>query len=197
MRPHTIIHAFVIAGLLLSCQGRKDYSEKRETENLGDHLSKGEEIAGRSFAALAGQLSSAMQQGGVQNAVAYCNLKANPIMDSLSREFNATISRVTLKARNPQNHAIGIDSTILADYGKALSGGEAIKAFVMAGEDGAYYFYAPIRIISPLCLKCHGKPEETITQADYEFILSKYPSDKAIDYSEGELRGMWKIVFLP
>lgn len=195
MRLNSGLLILLIAMILSSCHNRTMKKESEEALSAEEYLVMGQEVVSKSFAALAGQLSSAMKEGGVRQAVGYCHLRANPIMDSLSAEFNAAISRVTLKARNPENLAQGIDSTVLADYSQALAEGKNIEAFVMVGDEGEYYYYAPIRIISPLCLKCHGTPGENLEEEDLAFILSKYPSDMAINYSEGELRGMWKIVF--
>jgi hypothetical protein len=44
----------------------------------------------------------------------------------------------------------------------------------------------------PLCLQCHGKPEERKADA-YTLIEQYYPNDKAINYDLGALRGMWKV----
>ena len=48
-------------------------------------------------------------------------------------------------------------------------------------------------IIGPLCLKCHGQISNGLDSSAYEVIQQRYPSDRAIGYSLGDLRGMWSI----
>ena len=45
------------------------------------------------------------------------------------------------------------------------------------------------------CLVCHGTINETVTIKMDSIIKSLYPNDKAIEYSEGDLRGIWSITF--
>ena len=52
--------------------------------------------------------------------------------------------------------------------------------------------YYPI-ITNDMCLQCHGKMGSTMTQQTYTKIKSVYAEDKAIGYSENELRGIWVV----
>lgn len=195
MTSSTLSKLFIIIALMVlsSCQNRP--KPNLSPEETARYLEKGKTIVQESFKALSGQLAAAMQNGGVQNAVSYCNLKANPITDSLSRAYNVTISRVTLRPRNQSNLADSNDSDILGDYLKVLSAGEAMQPFVQSTSRDDIVFYAPITIISPLCLKCHGEVGSDISIEDYELIGSLYPEDQATGYSMQELRGLWKVEF--
>lgn len=179
--------------MLAACQPKP--SPSLSPEQTAEFLENGREIVQASFTALSGQLAGAMQKGGVQNAVSYCNLQANPIIDSLSQVHQATISRVTLRPRNPENLADENESSILADYLKVKSSGDDMVSFVQTGPSGQVTFYSPIIIISPLCLKCHGAVGTEIETTDYELIQSLYSNDQATGYSMHELRGMWKVAF--
>ena len=55
-------------------------------------------------------------------------------------------------------------------------------------------YYKPIKTGMPTCLKCHGSSAE-IESKTLALINEKYPDDKAVGYSQGDLRGMWKIKF--
>jgi hypothetical protein len=70
----------------------------------------------------------------------------------------------------------------------------AIQKHFMQLENGNLIYYKPIRIGMPTCLKCHGNEQE-LDQAAFQKIKTLYPEDKAINYSMGDLRGMWKISF--
>jgi hypothetical protein len=178
---------------LSSCQ--MNQPRDLTAEETAEYINKGKSIIQQSFKALSGQLGSALNEGGVQNAVSYCNIKANPIMDSLSQAHQVTISRVSLRPRNPGNITGAKDAEIMKDYLKLQSEQEPMEPFLETTQDDGVTFYMPITIISPLCLKCHGEVGKDIAQEDYDVIKSLYPQDQATGYVMNELRGMWKVEF--
>jgi hypothetical protein len=58
------------------------------------------------------------------------------------------------------------------------------------------HFFKPI-LLQPLCLNCHGTPGKQIQNSTLAKIQLLYPGDQAFDYREGDLRGVWHIVFNP
>jgi hypothetical protein len=184
---------FIITILIASCQS--DRPRDLSAEETAEYIAKGRTIVQASFGALSGQLAGAMNQGGVPNAVGYCNIQANPIMDSLSQAHQVEISRVTLRPRNPENISSAEDAEILKDYLKLQSEKKSLEPFLETHSGGTVTFYMPITIISPLCLKCHGEVGSDIKTEDYEVIKSLYPEDQATGYTMGELRGIWKVTF--
>jgi cytochrome c553 len=46
-----------------------------------------------------------------------------------------------------------------------------------------------------MCLNCHGAPGKEIAAATVSKIQELYPDDSAVDFKEGDLRGVWHIVF--
>jgi len=158
------------------------------------YIDKGKSIAGATFAALSGQLQKALQEGGVQNAVDYCNVVAYPLVDSLSQVHDATIRRTSLKIRNPKDDPKPHEKAALERYEQKVENGEQLQPSVSLTDEGRVAFYAPIMTME-LCLQCHGKLGEELAQADYELIQELYPEDEAIGYSEGDWRGLWSIEF--
>ena len=61
----------------------------------------GNEIAGNVQSTLLKNVGMAIQKGGPQYAVEFCNLEASSIIDSLNQQFDCKISRVSEKNRNP------------------------------------------------------------------------------------------------
>lgn len=162
-------------------------------EEIKEYREKGQAIALEVFTTMSGQLQKAMQEGGVSNAVQFCNLVAMPIVDSLSQKHNVTIKRTSLKVRNPKDIPTESEVAQLEQFQAEKDTGKPLQPRVLRqGENIA--FYAPIGI-QPLCLKCHGKIGETIAQSDYDVIQQLYPEDKAVGYQAGDLRGMWRITF--
>ncbi len=158
------------------------------------YIDKGKSIAGATFSALSGQLQKALQEGGVQNAVDYCNVVAYPLVDSLSEVHDATIRRTSLKIRNPKDAPTPHEQVALESYQQKVENGEQLQPSVNLTDAGTVAFYAPIMTME-LCLKCHGKVGKELAQADYELIKELYPEDEAIGYSEGDWRGLWSIEF--
>jgi hypothetical protein len=183
----------LIAIFLTACQSNQP--RDLTAEEAAEYVESGKSIIQEGFKALSGQLGAALNQGGVQNAVTYCNIKANPIMDSLSKAHQVTISRVSIRPRNPGNITGAKDAEIMKDYLKLQSELEPMEPFLETTTEGGVTFYMPITIISPLCLRCHGKIGTDISQEDYAVIKSLYPNDEATSYTMNELRGMWKVEF--
>jgi hypothetical protein len=46
-----------------------------------------------------------------------------------------------------------------------------------------------------MCLNCHGDKITQIKPDTWKTLQEKYPADLAFDYKEGELRGIWHLVF--
>ena len=189
------LFSFLVLSLFLFISCQQNRPRDLSAEETAEYLEQGQSIVKESFKALSGQLASAMNQGGVQNAVSYCNIQANPIMDSLSQAHGVTVSRVSLRPRNPGSISSAEEAEILKDYLRLQSEGKELHPFVETYSGGKVTFYAPITIISPLCLKCHGTVGGDIAQQDYELIRSLYPEDEATGYTLGELRGMWIVKF--
>lgn len=163
-------------------------SDKRE------YVARGREIAKQTFITLSTQLKAKISEGGIQNAVDYCNVAAYPLTDSIAKANNVVLRRATDRYRNPGNKADSLESIVLDEYKKNVNEGLKLEARIIE-DGGVVHFYAPIKT-KGLCLSCHGEPGKFISEADYAFIKEKYPKDLAINYESDELRGIWSITFL-
>ncbi len=139
-------------------------------------------------------LQNAMQNGGVENAIDFCNLNAMPLVDSLSQYFGAEIRRVSFKVRNQLDLPNNLEQELLEAYAYQWKDSLALQANVQALENDTYLFTKPILIDNALCLSCHGTNDNGMLKETEDFIKSKYPEDKAVGYQLGDLRGMWSIV---
>ncbi|TXB63993.1 DUF3365 domain-containing protein [Vicingus serpentipes] len=156
-----------------------------------EYLEEGKMIAESTFKVLSSNLQQAMAEGGIENALSYCNVNAMPLTDSLSKHYNVAIKRVSDKARNQLNLASKNEQKIIDNY---LASTENRKPVLEQNENGKITFYAPI-VAKALCLNCHGIEGEILSSENNEKIKLLYPEDKAIGYSEGDLRGVWSIMF--
>ena len=186
----TRIYLILASILFLACNSSQ---QKNKAGSNNELLIKGKEITEASFRALSGQLQKALAEGGVQNAIKYCNIVASPLIDSLSKAYNVTIRRTSFNARNPQNRPTDSEKEVLIGFANAHKAGEKSDPVIRETDQGEKIYYQPIYIPNALCLNCHGNPGVSMSQEDYDFIQSLYPEDAATGYQEGDLRGMWVV----
>jgi hypothetical protein len=183
---------YLIPFLLIFACGNKETS--KTTEKIDSvYLKKGNMIAKISFETISGELQRALANGGIENALHYCNERAYPITDSLSAAHQVTIKRVSNKNRNPRNKADKMEEYLIKGFGIDLSEGNDISPKVVLKDDSVI-FYKPI-LTQALCLNCHGTPGKEITFSNDSLIQALYPRDKAVGYQENQLRGLWRIGF--
>lgn len=193
MKIFLIIPAVALS--LLSACGTSSKEDKETTQaaplseqEKNSVITSGKEIAENTFKVLGGNLKKAMGEGGVENAINYCNANASNLMGSLSNVYSANIRRTSNKLRNEHNAPTASEQKVLDHY---INGSE-MKPITDVLPNGNKIFYAPIKM-KPLCLSCHGTVGESISEKDYKNISNLYPDDKAIGYKEGDFRGIWSI----
>lgn len=166
-----------------------------ETPKADDqYVMQGKVVAQTAASALMTELTKALAQGNIEQAILYCNLRAMPVMDSLSFLYKARIKRTSMKVRNQKNLPDEEEKQALAFFENQLQKGEALTPYAETGGNGKTRFYAPI-FVQALCLNCHGTPEKEVTSDNLMVIRQLYPHDQAIGYRPGDFRGMWSITF--
>lgn len=185
----SILKTVFLLGFLLffSCK-KSTYIPLDEAQKSG-YLQLGDSIATEMQKVLLQNVSSAIQQGGPEYAVTFCNTQAMPLTDSISKKYDVQISRLSDKNRNPMNALESSRDRISWEKIKSDK-----KDFVIQESAEAIYYYKPIAIGMPTCLQCHGGTSD-IAQETMDVIKLNYPNDKAVGYQTGDLRGMWKIEF--
>lgn len=187
-----IIYIVLGFGFLISCSQPKQETESVEVADAVDLIqlkADYDTIATSSQKALMMNVAGAIKKGGTEYAVEFCNEKAMPITDSLSKQHHVSISRITNQTRNSTNDLkTETDEAVFKSFEDNPS---LIDSLVKEGEKYAYY--KRINTAIPTCIKCHGNPESDIEPATYTKIKTLYPNDKAMGYSMDELRGLWKI----
>lgn len=154
-------------------------------------LAMGDSITMQAQQVLMKNVAMAMQEGGPAHAVDFCNARAVPLTDSMAARFAVTVQRLSDRERNPAN-AMATDADRAA--WKRISEGK--QPFAAQRADGGAWYYKPIFIAMPTCLRCHGGPGD-IAPETRAVLAEKYPADEAVGYREGDLRGLWKIGFQP
>jgi hypothetical protein len=161
-------------------------------------VQRGKAIAGETFSLLSSNLQSAIQSGGISNALPFCSIAASPLTAGMADKHGVTLRRVTHKPRNPSGKADAAELAILKSFEAALAATQSTNppppvATQFTSEQVT--FFAPIVLNNDLCLKCHGEPGKDIAPADLAVIQKLYPRDEATGFKLGQLRGAWRIDF--
>lgn len=190
---------FFITGLmvLFSC-GNNDKqnsnmieSEKisTATEDLSVYKAELDSVATISQNTLLKNVGAAIENGGTENAVGFCNVMAMPFTDSLSSNNGVRISRITDRNRNPEND---LKTESDKDIFRIFQENKSLIDSIIT-ENSHLVYYKRINTAKPACIKCHGNPEADIDAATLAKINLLYPEDKATGYELNEFRGLWRI----
>jgi len=183
----------IIGGVfLLGCQNESKCKLTDAEKKI--YLQEGKDIADKTFKALGGKLKSAIQKGGITEAIEYCKIEALPLTDSLSRLYNAKIRRTSFKTRNPDNAPDSLESIILSLYEEQFQKGDSLKPMLRLAGEKTVLFTAPI-MTQPICMNCHGTPGVQIQDSILILLDELYPKDMAKGYKANDFRGMWSILF--
>lgn len=150
---------------------------------------KGRQQALKTKAILGKNLMAAINAGGPENAVAFCNLRAIPLTDSSSNVLK--VQRVTDRPRNPLNAADSLQLIQMAEIRDELTQGKT-AVYRLVEQENTVTGYYPI-ITDTFCLQCHGEQETDINQATMSALEALYPEDHAVGYAANQLRGIWVV----
>ncbi len=174
----------------------KHYNEEKQKYNKVSTENKtpleiGQSIAMQTKGVLGKNLLEAINTKGTENAISFCSTKAIPITDSMAVVLNAKIKRVSDRNRNPKNKANEQELKYIEKIKELMKKNLPTKPELITLNDKSIGYY-PITT-NKMCLQCHGKPEIDITSKTLTKIKSIYPNDRATNYNENELRGIWVI----
>ncbi|MAC96617.1 MAG: hypothetical protein CMC96_14075 [Flavobacteriales bacterium] len=208
MKSKTLLIALSLTAFAFmskSCMNEEKKSEKTEKQTTAVEegkqekaakeiemtpLEKGKSIAQATQAALGKNLVQAISERGTAGAIEFCNIEAIPITDSLAKIHRARVKRVSDKNRNPDNAANEAELAYIENAKNQLAADQNIKP-QLKEEDGKWVAYYPI-LTNAMCLQCHGNADQVNKEALAK-IQAHYPKDKALGYSENEVRGIWVI----
>lgn len=182
--------------LFASCTERKTDDEQGGlNDSIPDsvYAQKGNRIVALSFDTLRNSLLHAIGSSSMEEAISFCNERAYPITATYAD--SVVIRRTSLLVRNPNNKP---DSLEFITLGKMMEQMKFVKIpdakVIRHANTGEIHFFKPIMLQS-MCLNCHGTPGKQIQNATLARIQQIYPDDKAVNFKEGDLRGVWHIIF--
>jgi len=156
-----------------------------------DYLKTGRNLAIETKSSLGKNLVMAMAQKGSDGAVAFCNIHAIPITDSMSLLSGTKIKRVSDQPRNPNNQANETELAYIKAWKESKANGKVYLPIVTE-IDGKMVGYYPIAT-NKMCMQCHGKIDKDINVATQKNIKMLYPADLATGYSVDEIRGIFVV----
>lgn len=174
-------------------EGECQHMNRVVVDTLDKFKKLGQKYASEAKAALGKELMKAITEKGPNGAVEFCSANALPLTDSLSLMYGAKIRRITDKPRNPLNNANEKELAFIGRFKENLVSNSPVEP-ILSLTDGQVNFYYPI-ITNAMCLQCHGKSNEQIATSTLTLLNKLYPHDKAREYQENEVRGMWAIRF--
>lgn len=170
---------------------KEDSMEVAMNNNQIDYLAEGQKIAAAAQGVLGKNLMNAINTGGTEYAVEFCNVEAIPLTDSMAGVMNASVKRVTDKTRNSKNLANNEEMAVIKTMKGEMINGKTPKSQMREINGKMVGYYAIIT--NQMCLNCHGKKDVNIEPKTYRKIRSLYPLDKATGYKINELRGVWVV----
>lgn len=145
--------------------------------------------------ALGKTLKQTITEKGVPAAVEVCNIEAPKIRDEITigMNDNITVRRFSDKPRNRNNEAGPYEQAAIEHFRSSSDLKDNYLQQVSSNDTTVMYqYYEPI-YTKGLCLNCHGAKNE-MNPTVVAKIDSLYPTDRAKGYTEGELRGVFKVL---
>jgi hypothetical protein len=147
--------------------------------------------AAEAVAALRSELLAALTQAlaqGPEAAIDACRVEAPRIAERIAAK-GVAVGRTSHRLRNPKNAPEPWMLPLLDQLRSAPPEPGAWRSVDLVERGSGYV--EPI-YLQPLCASCHG---EAVEPALLEQIRALYPSDQAVGFRVGELRGLfWAVV---
>jgi hypothetical protein len=132
---------------------------------------------------------------GAAAALPQCYYQALTIGKEVETTTGVKVKRVSSRPRNSRIVPDAFEAAALARYERYAKEGslptDEIRQEMLDGKP-VFRYLKPI-LTGPTCLPCHGDVKSL--REDVRRVLDeKYPDDKAVGYSAGELRGLFSAV---
>ena len=124
-----------------------------------------------------------------ESALGFCIGAADSITAKVNEKLPpyASVRRTALKYRNENNKPDAKDIEVMKTYIEKIQNKTfSPKDIVIIQNKDEYRVYKPL-LIKGICLKCHG---ENIDEKLKTTITKAYPNDLAVDFKEGDFRGV-------
>ena len=137
------------------------------------------------------ELKNAMKTGGPAHAISVCSEKAPAIAEGLRKDTGWYLKRVSLKTRNNQSAIPDAwEKKVLEQFDQRQAGGESAEKMAYTEVVDGKFRFMKAQGVETICLNCHGVNINPETEAA---LKRKYPHDKALGYTLGQIRGAFSL----
>jgi hypothetical protein len=192
----TLLRTALLAGSLLTttlaAQAEfQSWPLNQAPAELRPAISRADQVVAAMQDAVLRELNEALARGGPASAINSCHLEATFVAQRIGREDGTAAGRTSDRLRSPTNAPRPWAAALV----KAQAGRRArsVDGFVVdLGEK--------IGLLRPIaeramCAGCHG-PAERLSPGVKVVLVERYPADRAVGFTEGEIRG-WFWVEMP
>jgi len=181
----------VVAALaLVAACGGEPPAEPAAPEVSPEKVEQAQAAAAELGKRLKSRLMATMGSEGPVAAIRVCSEEAPEIARQVSADAGITVSRTSLKVRNPDNTPDARERAVLELWRKKVEDGTPPAALEAFASDGGDFLWMKPIVLEPACLMCHGSD---VPEAVAEAIAKRYPQDRATGYSAGDLRGAFVV----
>lgn len=196
VKHHAMVLIFLLA-IATGCEKKTQETDNKHEVSAPLHnsayLLAGNRITALTFDTLRASLLSAISSQGIENAISFCSDNAYDLTDTYAD--SVSVRRTSTQCRNPNNKPDSLELSVLKDMEAQLSLTKKVEPkIVRTSGNEEIHFFRPIRL-QVMCLNCHGTPGTQIQQETLTRIHELYPSDQAVNFKEGDLRGVWHVIF--
>jgi hypothetical protein len=188
---HTALIAALVVASLAGQAERKSWPLSQAPEDLRPAISRAELVVVAMQSAVLQELRDSLSRRGPANSLAFCHVEVTAILQRVSRLEGIAAGRTSDRLRNPANAPRLWAAPLVA----AHAGGRArgVDGYVVDLGDRIGVM-RPI-VEQPMCGGCHGTADQ-LAPGVTSVLRARYPSDRAIGFSDGEIRG-WFWVEMP
>jgi Protein of unknown function (DUF3365) len=154
-------------------------------------ISRGDLIVVAMQEALLRELTEALNKGGPGFAIKSCHIDVIGVTQRIARHEGVAAGRTSDRLRSPTN----APKPWAAPLVKANAGRLARDVDGFAVDLGDKVGLLRPIAHRPMCASCHGRSEK-LSPAVRDALKDRYPVDRAIGFTEGEIRG-WFWVEMP
>lgn len=185
-----LIAALILVSMALQCHAAQSSPDNVDA-NIADAKAAISKLAG----SLQAELKSAMKAGGPVAAIGVCNIRALPITAQVGSDHDMSLSRVSLRNRNPGNAPNTWQTRVLKDFQNQKLAGNDMNSLTWSETtstgDGREFRFMKAIPTTGVCMNCHGI---TLAPGISKVLADLYPADKATGYKEGDIRGAFVAV---
>ena len=165
------------------------------TEDIDAKLYNYRSAVGKLMKTLKPELVNTMKSKGPVAAIEVCNIKSPIMTEAVSKDTGFVVQRTSLKPRNAANTPDEWETKVLNQFEDRKAKGEnpkSIEFYEILENDGKRQIrYMKAIPTSKPCTVCHGEMIPPPVQAKLKEL---YPTDKAVGFKVGDLRGAFSII---